>query len=403
MSQLTPQGFQRDRLDTILANLTARLQAVYGTDCDLDALNPDGQAMGIYAEAASDVWQAAEDIYASFDPNSAVGQALFRLGAFCGITWHSGVYGAVALQVQVTAGETLPAGALVSDHATGVQYATAADVVSSDSSAWYAVTGIATVYGTVKSLANATWDIVTSSYAFIAVKNVVDGTPGSAQETQAQFRARFAQSVAGPSQGMTDGMRAELMKISACRRVKVYENTTSAWQDVHAGDAALAPHSVAVLVEYDSDPAVATAINLRKSQGLTLVGSTARTVTDSAGVAQPIRYSVASATPTALAVTITYKEIPGQGFGGPEGEGVVKAALSDWVAANVDLGGSLNKFDLPAVILGAVVGVGGGRAITIETLAIGLNGGDMSVTDVAVPWNSLAALDEANITMTAVL
>jgi hypothetical protein len=395
-------GFTAPSVDEIRAGLVARLQGIHGVGTVLDADQEDGKAATAFAEAAHDLWQLGEDIYAAADPNEALGQALFRLGAFCGIVWKAGAFGEVPLQVRVRSGETLLAGSLAEDVRTGVKYATAADVPSDDDNVWRNVTGVAATYGTAKSLAGGVTKIVREAYEFLEVRNITDGVGGTAQETQAQFRVRRAASVAGPSQGMTDGLACELMKIPGVGRVKIRENVSSAWANVHGTDAALPPKSIAVLVEYGIEPAVSQAIYKRMGQAITLVGSTLQHVTDAAGVPQPIRYTEVSGNPTALVLAISYRELPGQGFGGEEGEAAVKTAVSDWVKTNVDIGGTLNLFNLAPVITGAVQGTGGGNAIEIVDLQLGVPRGGMAGPSVDVPWDHFASLDEADITMTAV-
>ena len=408
MTSLSPTtGFSIPSADDIRASLVARLQAVYGVDCDLSVGTPDGDALTAYAEAARELWQAGEDIYNAADPNSAAGQALFRLGAFCGITWKVGTKGTILVTLHVSAGQTIPAGTKLQDTVTKVEYALNTDVGPAGANAppegqAFTTTATAVLEGQPLSTAGTPMVPSVPVYGLLSVNDLwSDGMPGCPAETQAKFRVRRARSVAMPAQGMTDGLWAGLAALPGIGRVRTHENRKSEWADIQPGDAALPPHSVAVVVDNDV-AGIGDVIHRRAGQGLTLVGSSTAVVLDSQGVGQAMRYTVAA--PFPIAVTMTYRALAGQGFDGTArsaNEALVKAALSAWVET-IDFGGTVNLFDLPAVILAAVVGPSGGRAIEIETLLVGPVGGDMTAANVGIPWNRQATLALADVTLTAV-
>ena len=85
MSAVTATGFTRTRLDERLDDLVARAKAIIGNDIDVDQESLDGQLLGIFAESISNLDQLAEDVYQSFNPQSASGLALSRLVQLNGI------------------------------------------------------------------------------------------------------------------------------------------------------------------------------------------------------------------------------------------------------------------------------------------------------------------------------
>ena len=85
MTQLSSQGFTRTRLDERLTALQEAMRAIFGPTLNLDPDTMDGQALGIYAESISNLDQLAEDVYHSFNPNSATSRALSRLVMLNGI------------------------------------------------------------------------------------------------------------------------------------------------------------------------------------------------------------------------------------------------------------------------------------------------------------------------------
>ena len=85
MTQLTAQGFTRTRLDERLSQLQDAMRAIFGPNINLDPDTMDGQTLGIFAESTSNLDQLAEDVYHSFNPQSATGVALSRLVQLNGI------------------------------------------------------------------------------------------------------------------------------------------------------------------------------------------------------------------------------------------------------------------------------------------------------------------------------
>ena len=61
------------------------LQQIYGEDAVFESDSPDGQAVGIFAQAIRDVAEVILQTYNSFDPDKAVGVSLDNRIAYNGI------------------------------------------------------------------------------------------------------------------------------------------------------------------------------------------------------------------------------------------------------------------------------------------------------------------------------
>jgi hypothetical protein len=75
-----PTGFVRKPLSVILSEIEALNRTEFGAGVIQDAETPLGQLNGIFAEAATKLWELAEDVYQSYDPDQAEGFRLEMLG-----------------------------------------------------------------------------------------------------------------------------------------------------------------------------------------------------------------------------------------------------------------------------------------------------------------------------------
>ena len=66
-----PSGFVRKPLSVILSEIEADMRTTLGAGVIQSSESPLGQINGIYAAAANELWEVAEDIYQSLDPDQA--------------------------------------------------------------------------------------------------------------------------------------------------------------------------------------------------------------------------------------------------------------------------------------------------------------------------------------------
>ena len=75
-----PTGFVRKPLNVILAEIEAAMITEFGPDAIQTAQSPFGQLNGLFADLANELWERAEDIYLSHDPDQAEGNRLDTIG-----------------------------------------------------------------------------------------------------------------------------------------------------------------------------------------------------------------------------------------------------------------------------------------------------------------------------------
>lgn len=74
-----PTGFVRKPLSVILAEIEAALITEFGPQVIQTSQSPLGQINGLFADLVNELWERAEDIYLSYDPDQAEGTRLDTL------------------------------------------------------------------------------------------------------------------------------------------------------------------------------------------------------------------------------------------------------------------------------------------------------------------------------------
>lgn len=73
-------GFSRKPLAVILAEIEARMVTEFGSGVIQTSQSPLGQINGLMADLVTELWEQAEDVYQSYDPEQAEGTRLDTLG-----------------------------------------------------------------------------------------------------------------------------------------------------------------------------------------------------------------------------------------------------------------------------------------------------------------------------------
>ena len=77
---VTPQGFVRKGLQDILSEREAANLTAFGPGIIQTPQTPTGQINGLWSDAEAELWEVAEAMYRSFDPDQAEGVRLDELG-----------------------------------------------------------------------------------------------------------------------------------------------------------------------------------------------------------------------------------------------------------------------------------------------------------------------------------
>lgn len=208
---ISATGLQIASITEVFNNLVVGYQGIYGSDINVAANSPDGQALMILAEAIVDNLELLLQAYNSFSVDSAFGTILDQRVSLNGIQRKNGTYTIVYITVVVTAAVTIPGQDVLVANPGAVVF-TVADSAGNNyqlvESYAFGAAGSATLLfqavniGQVQTTPNAITSIVTPLLFVSTVNN-----SNFSVVTTGTVSAGFAQVTAIPSTaGMTPGM-----------------------------------------------------------------------------------------------------------------------------------------------------------------------------------------------------
>ncbi|HEJ2442739.1 TPA: baseplate J/gp47 family protein [Burkholderia multivorans] len=368
----------------VLAYLQDQYRSIYGADTYLEPDSQDGQMLGVFAKAISDVNSVAIAIYRSFSPATAQGDALSSNVKINGIARKVASYSSADLVLVGQAGATITNGA--AKDTNGVQWLLPATVTIPPSGT-ITVTATCATIGDVSARAGTINQIATPARGWQSVTNPADAAEGAPVEKDAVLRQRQTVSTALPSLTVLDGIIGAVANVPGVTRYVAYENDTSA-TDANG----IPSHSISLVVEGGDATAVANAIAAKKTPGSGTYGTTEVIVTDIYGRPITIRFFRPVAAP--IGATVTIKALTG--YTSQTGQ-QIQQAVSDYING-VQIGGGLSGSVEWGDALTVANSVGGG--ITFKLSGLTLTGPRGAGTpDVALLFNEAASCTPANVTL----
>jgi uncharacterized phage protein gp47/JayE len=447
---VTPQGFVRKPLAQIMLDLQASLAGTFGADTDLSDTGPFGQLVADLAAPIDEVWQVAEDVYDSFDPDLVGGP---RLASLCGITGTIQTTPSRSTDTLTcigAAGSPVPTLSLVSVQNGGAQFRTTAPAIIAALAAWAAAhayatlgelstiggnvykvmtpgvssagpgpsgTGTDIVDGTVHwrymGAGTAAVDVAVESVelgpntapagtltvidtpvsGLTSVSNAAAAVLGIAPESDPDLRARRTAELEAQGEGGIDSMRADLLRVLNVTDAFVFENNTDA---VDADG--LPPHSVECVVLGGTDADVAQAVFSKGAGIATFGGVTVATVKDLAGGLHTVNFS----RPTEKDVWVTVELTKDTGTYPADGDTQVAQALVDFAAGVLSLGKGYRVGDdvitakLYAAIYSQVSGI-----VDVTKLWVGLVNPPTGAANIVIGSRELAKFATLRISVTS--
>lgn len=267
-NQIDNYGLQVNTHAETLAALTAALQAIYGTDINLDSSSPDGQNIQIFAQSVTDILELLNEINNSFDVESANGVILDQRVALNGISRKQGAFTITPISITVDRALTLPGlDADVADiNGTGF---TVADDAGNE---WILATthafgaaGTASLsfraknIGLVETTLNTITNQVTVTTGVTAVNNPAAATTiGSDEESDVELKIRRINSYKLQAQNNADAVEAAILTVPAVTSALVVEDDGA--------------HTIWCIVEGGAAAVIAETIYAKASSGCGLVG-----------------------------------------------------------------------------------------------------------------------------------
>jgi hypothetical protein len=404
------------RLEDVLTWLKAQYAGIYGDRIDLDPESPDGQVIGIEAEMLADLGQLVQLAYNGLaSPGAATGSLLGNLCLLNGVVRRPGEYTSAIVTIEGQAGASVDPNFIIRNTANGTLFSpvrTATIPTNPPGQTTTTVVVNCRERGPIEALAGTLTQIITVTTGIVSVTNATRGTSGCLTESDGALRDRRYQSVALPSQAMTDGLQAALVNMDGVLQAVVWEND----QDVpiNIGQTGiLAPHCIHVLCDVTvggpadpqidrlRDPIAWTIFN-RKSGGCSTQGNWVKTIRDDYGMAHVIKYDLPTPVDVYIEINLTKRA------GWPtDGENQIKNEIMEWATGtdadskrNIRIGGDSNGELSWTDVLSAFVGKVGGFNLTSMKLGKTQGGGTPN-TNLPIDYNEIARIDPMRITVHA--
>lgn len=320
MTGLTTAGLEIKRLADITADMRAALEAEFGPDVQTGPDSVLGVLIGVFAQQLSQVWELAQQLYDSVDPDTAEGAALDAICSLVGIRRLGELRSSGVVTLTGTALATIPAGTIFESSSTLDRFRTIADVVlGAGGTVDATVEGVD--FGDLRAPAGTLTDIVTPVSGLDSLTNAEDITPGRLAESDAVLRGRREESLQVTGAGVDIAIRAALAAISGVAAARVVSNRTDAIVDgipAHAFESVVYPDPSD---EAFNTEVVETIFRLQPA-GIKAHGDLVYSVTDAEGFAQEVGFSFA----TELEVYITATVVAGAEYPA-DGDDQVQAAM----------------------------------------------------------------------------
>jgi len=450
---VTPAGFVVKPLSECLSEIQAAVQATFGQNQQVaDPAGPWGQLCGILADRESEIWDMAQEVYASRDPDQATGAGLQALAAITGTFAQEATASTVTCVLLGTVATVIPAGSSVSAGQNGAAFTSSAAATIAAATAWTGSTSFA-VGAVTANTATVAGAAVTNLYVCAAETGpsaasggptgtgagIVDGgvtwnwvAPGSACAV-----ATFQAADTGPIEALAGtintivtpvagwsavvnpfdavpGLDADTDASLRVRRVVELEVAGSATPDAirarimavsgvtactvfrnmtNAPNAlGMPPYSVEALVTGGADADILTAAWNAVAAGTQTYGTTQGQVTDSEGVVQSVYFSRPTSQPIYVSVLLAIDNAAWPADGTVE----VQTAIIEWAQANLSAGNDVvTRALFPAIL--SVPGVVDITHCYVGTTASPVPSSEANIT---IATTEIAEFQSTNITVT---
>ena len=170
---LTSAGLTIKRLSDIQSDLSDAMKTAFGASTNTDSDSVIGQLIGVFAGELAPVYELAQQLYDSFDPDQAEGTQLDNVAALVGITRLVATNSSATLTLTGTAGTLIPTASIVATNdSLATQFQTTADATLTLTTL---VTGNLTFISAAKTVtrASGSW---TTDLVFPGMKVSFSGT-----------------------------------------------------------------------------------------------------------------------------------------------------------------------------------------------------------------------------------
>ncbi|WP_340004415.1 baseplate J/gp47 family protein [Paenibacillus sp. FSL K6-0276] len=384
---LDSTGFKRLRFDDLFAQMEDKAKEAFGDTVNTSVRSPLGIILRIFAWFLAIIWSTAEDVYNSGYIPTATGNNLDRLGPQVGITRTLAQWASGQLTITGTPGYVVPAGFRAAT-ASGVVFETLTSVTLTGSTGTIAIEALEA--GSGGNLGAGMITVVVNPVPDVtSVTNAAPTTGGREKETDAEFRNRFDQSVAGGGAASVDALRGALLRLPTVRAATIIENT-----GMTADSAGRPPKSFQAYVLGGDEQGIAETIFATKSGGIESHGAISKQVEDLGGQAHTVKFSRA----TEVVIKVSVAVIKNERYPA-DGDEQVRSALIRYIGGTDAAGSYYNGLSMGVAVvytrlISAVYSVEGVEdiALTVGKVSGSLGGSNVLIQPYEVAQTTAAQI-----------
>ena len=243
---ITAGGIKIADYDQVQSAIVKRYKEVYGSDIDLSNTTADGVFINDISLIINNILQSFKVLYSNLDVNTASGVYLDSLCRLSNVTRKSATQSTAYLRITATSTTTLNSGTKFVDY-TGNEwtYNGQSLIIREDAADSTQILVTCDTYGAVEAPAGSIYQTLEASY--LVVEQESPASVGLEDESDAELRARRAQSTGAQGVTVLESLVGELFDIDGVKDVQVINNNTDS--DITASDTTVVKkHSVYVII-----------------------------------------------------------------------------------------------------------------------------------------------------------
>lgn len=386
-----------------LAQWKAELEAIYHVvdpEWDLSTNTPDGQVIAALAEILANADEAQLDSYSAADPDRATGEALEAILRLSNLEKRAGTFSTATVQLSGIQNTVVPAGTLIENVVTGTRWATDSEVVIGAAATNAAVT--CTEIGAQTAGIGELTKIATPVSGLESVTNAASASPGTNPMTDAEARVYREETISNPGTNALDAITSAVATVEGVSHVRGYNNRSNV---VDANG--LPAKSFAVIAKGGADSDVAQAIYNKLPPGPAMHGGTNSVTVGVASTVNDNTENVTFGRPTEIPIYLQI-HITQTGQFSDSAIAEIKSAcvafsLGDLFDEDLTAGNRKTSFrigeDISSGLMHTPVNYYVGKTGQGYVTAIYISDAPAPAASgtVAIGWDALAVIDEANI------
>ena len=248
--QFTKGGIKIASFVEVRESLINKYKEVYGSDIDLSTASADGVFVNNLALIINNILQSFKSLYQNLDVNYASGIYLDTLCSLSNVTRKPASNSTASLNItnQGSARFNQTYVPFVDGNGTEWVYNGNINLGPGESTS---IVVKCTEIGPVKAPIN--FINKTLQLTDLLVEQPKEALVGESRETDANLRARRAQSSGADGTTVLESLAGSLLEISGIRDVKIYNHQSSADNDKSKDNTTLLPHSIYVILRYNEN------------------------------------------------------------------------------------------------------------------------------------------------------